>query len=168
LLQLVVPFAPPFAITMQHALPVLEDEFLELGFIVLRQEHRRFKVRERKIEQFKSWYGIVPARCSTIWSKLIAIDWLRQTKRPQPKHMLWALLFLRSYSSEAHLCSMVGGVDAKTFRKWLWFYLGGIARLSSSVVRTRHCCSCFPSAKCSRCCRSNYRIDFAMILVTEL
>ena len=44
------------------------------------------------------------------------------------------LLFIRCYASEGHLCSLVGGVDAKTFRKWIWFYLDGVSSLAPSIV----------------------------------
>jgi hypothetical protein len=39
----------------------------------------------------------------------------------RPRHLLWALVFLKVYASEDVHCCLVGYVDAKTYRKWAWW-----------------------------------------------
>lgn len=49
-----------------------------------------------------------------------------QTTRPI--HLLWGLLFLKVYGSEkTHLT--IARVDAKTFRKWSWYFVRLLADL---------------------------------------
>ena len=43
--------------------------------------------------------------------------------RGEPKHMLWALLFLKVCSTEEVHCSMVGWSSAKTLSKWAWYFV---------------------------------------------
>ena len=49
-------------------------------------------------------------------------------------HMLWALMFLKTYAKETALSGMARGADGKTFQKWIWFFVCTIAALESDVV----------------------------------
>jgi hypothetical protein len=53
-------------------------------------------------------------------------------------HLLWALLFMKTYSVEAELCAHAGGrygaVDPKTFRKWMWPMVHALEGLEYTVV----------------------------------
>ena len=71
--------------------------------------------------------------CSEIWN-LIRPGERDEFAGGQPKHLFWALLFLKSYATESILTRVVGGVDKKTFRKWTWLFLGGISDLKTRVV----------------------------------
>ena len=54
-------------------------------------------------------------------------------RKPNPTHLLWALSFLKAYHKEDEHAADVGK-EAKTFRKWAWFYVKGIAALVPRVV----------------------------------
>jgi hypothetical protein len=56
-------------------------------------------------------------------------------KSASPAHLLWALLFLKSYCHEKYLASMLG-VQPKTVRKWVWYFLNAVADLAEYVVST--------------------------------
>lgn len=47
---------------------------------------------------------------------------------------MWAFMFLKSYHNE-EVAAGIAGVDEKTYRDKVWFYVKGIARLDSAVVR---------------------------------
>ncbi len=59
-------------------------------------------------------------------------------KKSKPKHLLWALYFLKVYPREGPGCSAVGGsksaIDPKTMRKWVWLFFEHIAELADHVV----------------------------------
>jgi hypothetical protein len=59
-------------------------------------------------------------------------------KNSKPKHLLWALYFLKVYPREGPGYSTVGGskgaIDPKTMQKWVWFFLERIAELADNVV----------------------------------
>ena len=54
-------------------------------------------------------------------------------RKSLPKHLLWAMLFLKSYGPEPFLAGLVG-VAEKTWRKWVWLMINAINRLYSRVV----------------------------------
>jgi hypothetical protein len=49
-------------------------------------------------------------------------------------HMLWGILFMKVYAKETALCSLAGGVDEKTFRKWVWPVIYLISAMNSFVA----------------------------------
>ena len=49
-------------------------------------------------------------------------------------HLLWTLMFLKSYTKEKTMCTLVGIRDPKTLRKWVWLFIDNLAELESSVV----------------------------------
>ena len=50
-------------------------------------------------------------------------------------HLLWALMFMSVYPrNENKMCTLLGGVDFQTMRKWVWPFIEGISGLSDSVV----------------------------------
>jgi hypothetical protein len=49
-------------------------------------------------------------------------------------HLLWSLYFLKVYPVEEQGSSNIGGVDEKTYRKWLWLFVTAISYLEYPVV----------------------------------
>jgi len=58
-----------------------------------------------------------------------------------PKHLLWALHFMKVYPKQAQGCAIVGAsagaVDPKTHHNWVWAFMDAIAELQDEVVSTR-------------------------------
>ncbi len=56
----------------------------------------------------------------------------------RPKHLFWALRFMKVYPNQSPGCSAVGAsagaVDPKTHRKWVWAFIHTIANLVDVVV----------------------------------
>ena len=54
------------------------------------------------------------------------------------EHLLWTLYFFKAYTCQSLACTTVGSsngaVDPKTFRKWVWRFVFGIADLKEVVV----------------------------------
>lgn len=78
----------------------------------------------------QSLFGINPLKCSILWDMAIIPEGAR------PKHLLWALLFARTYLPEETLASMCR-VQEKTFRKWVWLMVSAIGAISS-LIRWEH------------------------------
>jgi hypothetical protein len=59
-------------------------------------------------------------------------------EKSKPKHLLWALYFLKVYPREGPVCSAIGGskgaINPKTMRKWVWLFLERIVDLADHVV----------------------------------
>jgi hypothetical protein len=85
-------------------------------------------------QAFRSLFGIGPAVCGHLWDHFSYWKWLPPKMRP--KHLLWALLFLKVYSTEAVLSS-IAKTSRKTLRKWVWLLLPLIADMRPFVVSKR-------------------------------
>ena len=51
-----------------------------------------------------------------------------------PNHLFWTLCFLKNYCTEPVMVRLVGFVDPKTFRKWVWIFVPAIAAQRVDVV----------------------------------
>eukprot|EP00977_Amphora_coffeiformis_P007617 scaffold1684_cov214-Amphora_coffeaeformis.AAC.1 len=81
---------------------------------------------------FRSHFGCSPDVCSILWQKIDE----RMQPRPRgmmPKHLLWALLFLKTYQKEDVLAGRAGTTQ-KTLRKWVWIIIDGIQKLKQSII----------------------------------
>ena len=92
---------------------------------------------------FNGMFGTSPEVCALTWNML---DLEQAMPGVLPKHLLWALMLMKTYAKEKTLCIIAGGVTRTTFRKWAWLIIPRIAGLKSTVVRTnlfstvRNCC----------------------------
>jgi hypothetical protein len=94
--------------------------------------------------RFRSFFGARYDIVKMVWD-MLGEGGLRPEKC-EPKHLLWALYFLKVYPREAPGCAAVGGskgaIDPKTMRKWVWLVLERIADLADVVVSA--CSFSFP------------------------
>ena len=109
------------------------DEFNGLGLQIMNR-HDGY-TDATMLNRFRSWFGTSPEICEILWARLNISGWtdFSGVRPAHPMYLLWALLFLKSYGTEA-LLSAVVGADEKTYRKWVWFYVKGIASLHGSIV----------------------------------
>ena len=92
------------------------------------------QLNEVNKRRFVAHFGTTPGICAYLWK---AISFHLNEKDPSPRyfHLLWALLFLKLYETESVLAGIVGGVDEKTLRKWVWFMLEKIDGLKPRIIR---------------------------------
>lgn len=82
---------------------------------------------------FRSNYGCSPDVCSILWETLTENNCFRHFPGAMPKHLLWTLLFLKTYDKEAVLASRLN-TTRKTLRKWIWSILHAVVKLKRQVV----------------------------------
>ncbi|KAG7361876.1 hypothetical protein IV203_036977 [Nitzschia inconspicua] len=78
-------------------------------------------------------YGTEPIVVAVMWEMLIDDGWTKKKRGCKPKHLLFALKFKKSYDAEM-ITALALGVDEKTYRKWVWFMIEGIAQLKTLVL----------------------------------
>jgi len=89
--------------------------------------------------RFLSFFGVDPAVVVRAWD-MIQVPFFDDgaLSHAQPKHILWALLFLKKYGDESEMAALCGedgrAVDEKTFRKWRDVFVWFIASLKPDVV----------------------------------
>ena len=93
-----------------------------------------------EIRAFRETFGTSLLIVSKVWSMLWEEDVLPEGGRP--KHLLWALHFLKVYPLQAPGCAAVGAsgsaVNPKTHRKWVWAFIDAITELVDEVVSLTH------------------------------
>jgi hypothetical protein len=89
--------------------------------LMLRRQSAMGRTNERR---FVALYGATITVASILWRKLMP-----QPQGGEPRHLLWALMILKVYSSE-HVHAIIAGVDEKTFRKWSWIYVNEVESLN--------------------------------------
>lgn len=86
---------------------------------------------QQRVERFPAFFGIPLVVCLAIWRRFISHGMLdtRETRGFRAEHLLWTLLFLNKYDSEAFMSALVG-TTRKTWRKWIWIGCGLIFDLN--------------------------------------
>lgn len=106
-----------------------DNEFLLLGLNILGRVLKSEKVAR---DRFRSNFGTEPVVAADLWMRLQSSIW-RERKSCKPHHLLWCLMFLKSYDKEMNMAAKVG-CDEKTWRKWIWCILREINVLKHEVV----------------------------------
>ena len=97
--------------------------FEEEGHLIIHQpKTNAIQLAQRR---FRAFFGVTPKICEIIWANL-------RPKLPpfsKPKHLTWACLFLKVYSTE-HVHKCLAKVDERTFRKWAWVFIELMANMN--------------------------------------
>ena len=112
------------------------ETFIGAAAPILREAVKNY-LSKMWLGRWMSLFGTTPEVCVVLWNK---IDPRRTMvgvgQAPEPKHLLWALIFLRIYDTDEVNSRLVGGVDEKTFRKWAHPFVEAISFLEYPVVRS--------------------------------
>ena len=85
-----------------------------------------------KDDRFRSCFGAPSRVVAELWNR---IEPTVDEPGAHPKHLLWALVFLKVYSTEEVHCAIVGWPSTRTFRKWSWYFVRKISELKDDVIR---------------------------------
>ena len=91
--------------------------------------------------RIRSFFGAPSSIIAIVWNKIWdrlspgEKDAVCKRGKPQCQYLLYALVFLKVYSSEEVHCSIVGWPTPKTFRKWSWFFINKISELKEDVIQ---------------------------------
>ena len=82
---------------------------------------------ECEYERFRASFGTSPFVCSILWNMI------KGSEGSLPKHLLWSLFYLKTFSTE-RVCASFFRVTEKTFRKWVMIFIKKIGNLTDKVV----------------------------------
>lgn len=77
-------------------------------------------------------FGVSPFVMADIWNRIDPGSTM--PNGADPKHVTWMCYFLKLYNQEEVNSINVGGVDEKTFRKWVWLFIEATSFLEYPVV----------------------------------
>ena len=107
--------------------------FLHEGELILGRKNQNGKeyIKSKNLDRdFRALFGCSPVCCSVVWVKC------GFSKNVEPKHLLWALMFLRTYDNELTLVTTAKETCRKFFRATIWPIIKKIAELRKKVVST--------------------------------
>jgi hypothetical protein len=104
--------------------------FLQLGHKIVGCKPHEYRLRGARAK-FMSLYGTEPQVVALLWD--ILPDSVKNMNGCHPKHLLWALNFLKAYDTAINNGTRFR-CDEKTFRKWCWHMLASIEPLKYQVV----------------------------------
>jgi hypothetical protein len=91
---------------------LLSEKMAQVAKEMLSLPHRNDAAQDKI---FRSMFGAPIGVITEIWNRLEeGLD-----PYAQEKHLLWGLVFIKIYSTEA-----------KTYRKWSWYFVGKVASLA--------------------------------------
>lgn len=85
-------------------------------------------------DRFMANFGTPPSIVALLWQMMASINGIDTYCKP--KHLLWTLMFLKTYATFDVIACRVGA-DEKTVRKWVWYVVFTVADLVDDVVRAR-------------------------------
>ena len=109
-----------------------EVQLIRIARDIWNKENKKEKSAMTEDRDFREFFGCGLHVASELWDLLVKENEL--PKNGCHHHLLWALMLLKIYGKEKTLCTLAGGVDKKTFRKWSKEFIVAIANLESTVV----------------------------------
>jgi hypothetical protein len=111
---------------------VTKEGIEEIASVALAWPKNRKWDTTEKNARFRSCFGASSEVVATIWNR---IEPTIDEPGLHAKHLLWALVFLKVYSTEDIHCSIFDWPSVRTFRKWSWYIVKKIADLKDEVIR---------------------------------
>ena len=96
------------------------------------QDNKKERCENTENRDFREFFGRGCYVASRIYEMLLFHSLFPEGRHPC--HFLWSLILMKIYGKERNLCTLAGGVDTKTFRKWAWLYIDAITDLELVVV----------------------------------
>lgn len=111
-------------------------DFMVLARDIQNRGAHRIGTDQMEARHFREFFGTSVSIVEQVW-ELLERDFLLP-ERCNPKHLLWALHFMKVYPKQSTGCSAVGASDGavtpKTHKKWVWAFIEAIADLIDVVV----------------------------------
>ena len=108
--------------------------FRQLGAAIIGKtmsgDHQSIDEEDRR---FRSMYGCHWRVAAGVWDVILEHGINRKKEK---KHLLWALLWLKHYTNEQSLATIVRA-SCKTLRKWVWIVIEDMANASVIKVSSK-------------------------------
>ena len=137
---------------------VTKQEVEDIAKEMLRFPARRKWEPAGKDARMRPLFGASSEAIAGLWNRIASKGNIESGGKVQ--HLLWALVFLKVYSTEEIHCAIVGWPTTKTFRKWSWYFVKKVAALKDDVIKLEYRLkglpkvvrtNCFMSADCTDC-----------------
>ena len=119
-----------------HPLRHVSPDFETLARDIQNRATHHVGAASTEKRHFREFFGAPIHVVEIVWELIKRDSLLPEGGRP--KHLLWALHFLKVYPKQSPGCSAVGAsagaVDPKTHQKWVWLFIDALVGLMDVVV----------------------------------
>jgi hypothetical protein len=125
---------PPRHKRQRPVRPEVQD-LLRLARIIWSRDPSKARTTQTEDRDFREHFGCGVLVALALWGMLLTTDLLPDDGTLE--HLLWTLLFMKTYNKQKTLCSLCGGIDPKTFKNWVELFIESISYLEPMVVSTQ-------------------------------
>ena len=118
----------------QRSVPVALEDLLVHARIMWRNDPSNPRATGSEDRDFREFFGCNVLNALLIWNMLVNTGFLPALGSHH--HYLWALCYLKQYPKTKAMCTLCGGVDPTTVRKWVWAFISALSALEDFVVST--------------------------------
>ena len=108
-------------------------DFEVLARDIQNRASHRVDAATTKTRHCREFFGMSVLVVEKVWELLERDSLLPEAEGGRPKHLLWALHFMKVYPKQSPGCLAVGAsagaVDLQTHRKWVWAFIDAVANL---------------------------------------
>jgi hypothetical protein len=112
--------------------PEVQD-VLRLARIIWSREPDKARSTQTEDRDFREHFGCGVLVALSLWGLLLTTALLPDGGTLE--HLLWTLMFMKTYAKQKTLCSLCGGIDPQTLKKWVKLFVEAISSLEPMVVR---------------------------------
>ena len=123
------PIPPPISPQWQHKILLAPNQFVETVEPIVRLQ---ISCHITNTRWWTAYFGAKPEVMADFWVRIDPVK--NMPKGAHPQHMTWIFYFLKLYNQENSNSRNVGGIDAKTFQKWVWLFVDATSYLQYPVV----------------------------------
>ena len=116
----------------QRTAPLAVGDLLVVARLMWRKDPCNARSTGTEDRDFREYFGCNVLNALIIWNMLCNLDYLPESGSHH--HFLWALCYLKQYPKTRAMCTICGGIDPATMRKWVWQFISAIACLELHVV----------------------------------
>lgn len=112
------------------------DDFYKIGKELQNRSGQNLAANASENRRFREFFGTGANVALIAWQLLVYYDLVPESGLIL--HMLWGMFFMKVYPKQGPGSAAAGGsngaIDVKTWRKYLWPFIGAIAELEPYVV----------------------------------
>ncbi len=121
--------------TSDDDIETMDAVFFRATHDIMNRVRRKVGTAAREDCRFREHFSAPFAIVQMVWDMLEEGGLLPE--KGKPRHLLWALYFLKCYPKEGPGCAAIGGakgaIDPKTMHKWVWLFLERICEADHAV-----------------------------------
>ena len=111
---------------------VTATDFLVAGKEMMNRSEKKMGKIDSEERRFREMFGVDPKVAAIAWQMMAAARLM--PRKGTMQHWLWTLCFLKVHAKQGPMCALCGGVDPKTFKKWVNLFLEAFVNLETEIA----------------------------------